>query len=587
MTKIILYLSGAWDEAINNRIEDHDILLYAQGLKAPKGKWKTLEIPKIPTGRESEIARWMLNETSCNYTPEIQSLLECYINDYYSYVIRPLTAAILYINNLARENGVDQLLVISARSESNRFPVTGFQTPESRRGSSTLLMSRLARQLPRLYPNLHVTFAYNNGDLFSREWARIAGLRLANAIFLIAFILRVTWLRFLLRSRIEHPKPGGNLLVVRTLHQIRFASNLGKSNSNFSIVLFPQLTQGVGNLIGDFQKMIDGGIPVVLPSIACHISAIRRTYKEIGAIKRVNALRDSAPLIIDGIAMPFSMGDVEHDVRLMSLPVFYKNLLARIMKRTASKKIVNFELVGNIAGLEAMAARETETELNTVQTALVSAVIHPVFPLSKVFLCDGPHTRKLIQNIGVKRYGEVVFAGPPFRTYATRKCAKISRIAFFTQPYESSITIEIIEEICTWARESDAKIFLRLHPRDKLSIYAPLVERHSGTLIADFNPDISVVINGVDLSITRTSSVAKESLALGCPILLCLWSDFDRMINADYVVRELGKEYISFARNDIRALLDNSSRLSGVAEDISSKIFEGKSVDDLAGHILS
>lgn len=234
-----------------------------------------------------------------------------------------------------------------------------------------------------------------------------------------------------------------------------------------------------------------------------------------------------------------------------------------------------------MAGLEALAARENNSTSHCIQTALISSTPHPVFPCSDYFYSDGICTQKLIEKNGSHKEGIICYAGPPFPVKQMRSLEKIRNIAYFTQPHESNISNSIVTVLGKWANENETKISIKLHPRDKIKLYEKVLKKNNNILYLPQDSDIETIIERSDLVVTRTSSVAKEAIALGCPIVLCQWSDFDRSIIADYIVDDLKTQYRSTNESELLALLNEPNKISNCSSSISARLFAGKTVEDL------
>jgi len=97
---------------------------------------------------------------------------------------------------------------------------------------------------------------------------------------------------------------------------------------------------------------------------------------------------------------------------------------------------------------------------------------------------------------------------------------------------------------------------------------------------------VEELIETSDLTVTRTSSVAKEALALGVPILLCCWSDFDRSVKTDYIVDEPGWRYCATSEREVVALLNDPEPLNVEARALRDRMFGTKTMADLVSSLL-
>lgn len=586
MKKIFLYLSGSWDISISELAGPSDFVLYAPGLRPPEGEWKSRELPKIPFGHERRVADWLVQNLSNCVQSTARDLVECFLNDFYSYSIRPVIAVISALSEFVEQECVSEIIVVTAKTRSYGIPLIGFQTSESLRGSPNLLMARVANLLPKIFPRIKFEYRYVRGDIFCVESVRRLGVGFANIIYFFLFCFKV--LRFDRRYKDVHSVSAfKSIILVRTEHQARFAQRLLNESSAACVAIFPQISQGSLRGLVSLRASLPENVPVCRVSILMLLKAFVASVVDVVRLGGGKRYHDRTVFEVRGVKMPIRFSDLIIDIRLVWTAIFYKNVLSKLLSSTKPDRLINFELVGRMAGLEALAAHENGVEICTVQSALISSVPHTIFPFCDLFYVDSATTLNMIKEIGSKNKGQVLYAGPPYPIKYVRKTSTLNCIAYFTQPYEHEITISIISTLCHWAISNSANVTLRLHPRDRVIHYDELLERFSEVLHCENQKGLEEIIAVNDLCITRTSSVAKEALALGTPILLCLWSNFDRSARADYIVPDPDLGYCAHSDEELVCLLSDPMRLEESAKKLSERMFGGKVLNDLAKDVFN
>lgn len=534
-------------------------------------------IKRLSLGQQQQVTSGLTDyiRHRCN----ANKYLECFINDYYSYSLKPVLSAVVTIEALIKLYNIKSILVITASTNSDLIPLVGFQTTESKRGSTQLLKARLAKQLPKTFPNVEISYQYTKADILCNENIRLLLLGTAGLFLSVFFIFRLIMLRFLNKDTEEK-----NIVLIRTVHQARFARRLLSESNQFSLLIFPQLSQGG---ISNIRASLPNNVDFISPKINEIIMGVFRTVKDIAKLSK-HRCKETYYLNIDGMDIPIEIDSLRKEIIVVSVAILYKNILSQTLARNKLyKKLVNFELVGRMAGLEALAAAEQYKVIETVQTALISSSPLPIFPHSTNFYTDSYQTVKSIQNIGALVKGTVKYEGPPYPVLELEtKEGGLSSIGFFTQPYEIEYTLKILTALCDWAIFNQKKVILKLHPRDDKKLYATLLEKYKGFLFVDEGNTAPNVISQCDLTITRTSSVAKESLALGKPILLCLWSELDRSIRADYIVdSDNGKNFV-YNESDLIDVLDHKlEMIFKISRQSQENIFKSKRIDNLVAQL--
>ncbi len=127
------------------------------------------------------------------------------------------------------------------------------------------------------------------------------------------------------------------------------------------------------------------------------------------------------------------------------------------------------------------------------------------------------------------------------------------RILFFTQPYEESVEQQILKCI---KKFDSKKRGLKLHPRDDESKFVDFMDTFD---IISGKKHIDDYLSEFDVCILRTSSIAQDIILKGIPVIFCLFSDFDKSIQADY----LEENYYGLVHNEeeLRVVLNNPQKL--------------------------
>jgi hypothetical protein len=586
MSRIVFYLSGPWSSSFLPLLNEKDILLCAPGLK-PQGPRKFKELSSVLTDQSAErdIASWLTSINSGGDFPRARELVDCFLNDFYSYSLKPLLALLIELKGQIEKFEPVEVLVITAKSSGQGLPMYGFQTSESLRGSPYLLNSRLAKYLQLSFPAVEFKFHYTKGDFFCNEKCRSLLIGGANLVFGVAFAVKVLWFSRFVTQR--EGKSCGNVVVARTGQQLSFANQIFVG-SDVALAIFPQISQGIFRGWGDAAAEARPGVVKLGVSFKSMQKARAQSRADVAELMNFSRQSNTEVLRIKGLDFLVNLADISREICLVSSVLLYKNMLAEVLLANGATRLVNFELVGRMAGLEALAARKNKISSCSIQTALISAAPHPIFPYSDRFYVDSASTLPMILKNGSKKLGDVLYAGAPYLVSSTRGFRQLKKIAFFTQPYEYQVTKEIISLLCRLLRAENGILSLRVHPRDRRERYFDLMENFPDVLKWDDNNRSAETIKEQDLCVTRTSSVAKEAIAMGSPILLCLWTSFDRSVKADYIVDfEEKNKYCSYGDEDLPFVLKDFTGLATSGEKLASVMFAGKTMTDLASACLN
>lgn len=581
MAQLFIFLAGVWDGKKTGalvRAEDH--VFVGDNVIVPN-EFSIIHREKtLCAAHCAQVSEQLLKALYREHKRQENLVVESFLNDYYSYSLRKMYSIAISIKECISKNKYSKIFLIAPRTSCDSLPMIGFQTTESKRGSPYLLGAYIAKTLPVMLPGTKFSSIKVKGDIFCNNFIRKLTIKAANAAFTVLLACRIVSLHkpFLIT---QVKKNIASVVIIRNVHQARSAERLLSKSCNSIAVVFPQATQG--NIIGlqECIRKIPSHVPIVGLSMADVFLSYLDSKKDLKKLQSNTIKYSDCSISIDGISIDFNVSWLVKEIMLVGIAVFYKRLLTRLIAKFLPMKLVNFELVGRFAGLEAAAAKELKVEVHSIQTALISSVVHPIFPFSEYFYADGIITKTLIENIGTISNGKVVYEGPAINVLPMRSPKTFSKIAYFTQPYEFEISIDIMSALGVWARSRGASIKLKLHPRDEVSDYTQFLEENADVYYLHDSAEIEFLIRDVDVTITRTSSVAKEALALGCPIVLCQWSLFDRSIVADYIVENISHAYCSKTRDELFQMLDLASDTAEYSRVISSLLFGEKTISDL------
>ncbi len=586
MSKIYLYLSGVWP-GDGEFDEDGDDLYYrAPNTDVANSSKNWITLPDRENETEAILAKRLSNLCNELSDEKVRSIVQSFICEYLHYTITPIAAIVSELDSVFKSVNPTKIVMISARS-SGALPMLGFQTAESARGSKHLLYSRIATALPSIFSDQPFCLYNTKGDFWLWEPFRKNVLWLANCIFAFWFVFRIWFLSHLFqKDRKVELTP--MVIFMRVRHQLRFVNQLVSNGIHADVMLIPQLTQGSLKADKEMVEAINKNASQQTITLKMLMRAIRSTRRDTRKLKDVPSQQPKTNNIsIAGRDIPFSWSSFTKEILLASATILHKNIVEEVLKAGNYQRLLNFELVGRFAGLEYAAAQEAGAKAVTLQTAIISDRPHPIFPLSDFFYADSPSNAEMLAEIGVRRNGTVRFAGYPYPIEPVDLDGVIRDISFFTQPYETSATKKILAIVAEHAAQKGMSLKIRLHPRD--------VSEHYDTLLKQWPETISVLPSGnlpqalamSDLCITRTSSVAKEALATGKPIILAMWTDFDRSVKGDYISSEANLDYCARDADDLKRMLDNLQSVQASADELHRQLFAGGSTADLVSSINS
>ena len=579
MTKrIVFHLSGAWNSGIKVSLEDK--VYVAPWIDASRTSNCAQKIELEAGDFEAEICSQFAGLYAKSSIYDSTGMIFCGLNDFYSYSVRQVYSLLIPISKLAEKHSDYEITVVTAKADCEILPMFGFRTSESQRGSKDLVGALVARQMHGLPAFRDSHFEYVKGDALCSDRVRVGLLRAANIAFSILFFFKV----FRLGINAHPASEARTVVLYRNEHQARFAKRIAGADDDVSLCFLPQITQGSFSVlkkevvdISFNKKKLGLSIFEILKAFLSSKKILRRIKGDIAFFEK----ECQSDISVGGLTYPINVAWIAKEFSLLSSLIFYKAILSQLIEKYSIKRIINFELVGNMAGIEALSAREKSASIYTIQTALVSSRPHPVFPVADIFFSDSEETRVLIENIGLISAGVVDYAGPIYEMKNIEGKTGPNNIVFFTQPYEISVTLSILDLLCRWATHKGATILIKLHPRDNRVEYSALLEKYNNCLSISQGRELNELFSWADLSVTRTSSVAKEAITNGCPVILCLWSAFDRSIKSDYINVDLLSDYSSLDSSDLSPLLDSLDRVVKSNSLLQEKISSGKYFKDL------
>lgn len=587
MPKVYVYFGGRISARIISKMTANDLLLWCDEKPSSYIKCESVQVAKDKCPDEdfhlaSSMADLLRNINYLSSYP----YESCFLNGLWNFSIKPpLETAMAFVKDL-KNRKVENVEIIAPEFGCDITPLVGFVTPESRLGSKSVMPAYAAHIFIELWGKECVVFRKAANDIWGNRYSRKAILKTLNIAFAFLFLSKLVFVclfSFLTSSRETQEKP---LFIVRTQHHLRFFKALSRAavDKDIGVMVAPQITKfSFRGYYGLVKESMDSGY-LVAPTLREIVKAIVWTLKDLSAVKK--RARSSACVKIKTScgSFYFNAASISAELPLISVLLLYKNILSMLLGRGEFRSLITFEMVSRMAGLESMAARECGVKSHAIQSALVSPVPHLVFPYSDFFYTDSPAFIDLYKKIGCIKMGDVVSEGGPYKTVSVVNVKKIEKIVFFSQPYENEITKEILKCILVWAKAQYASVVLRLHPRDSESAYSDLLNGFSDVLSLSQNKNVVDDILLADITLTRTSSVAKEALAYGKPVVLCTFTGFDKSVIADYIDQKDG--CVANDLSELSFLLSNFDDVISRNQRLHEKLFMGKDVYTLSKVLL-
>lgn len=581
--RLVLYLSGKWKARFADEFEEGDHLYCAPGFaeQAPGLDWK--ELPRLPEAADvlaKSYAELLLSE-DIDLDRDSRNAL---VNSHFYYGVGPIAAQLQVIDRLISDMKPMSVIVISSSSGVRHIPAIGVVTSESNRGSPNLLGSLVANAIIEAKLELPVERITARGDLLSNAAIRYVVLRFATIALIFIAAMRITL------SPIGTWKCLGNgctaLVCLRSVGQAGHATRIFDGLGQVAAVVIPQFT-GRGKM-HEIAQIVGARTPLFRPTAIDVLYALARSIFTLTPVNRERS-QVKQRLSIGRFSIPISLTDLSRELRLFPHLVFHKTLLERSVRRFNGhiRKLVGFEIMGPFASIEAMAGRACGVQTVVVQTVLVQPRPLPIFPWPDRFYADGVATAESIKHIGQRRPGQVEFVGSPHAVVPLTSDATVRSVVFMSQPYETPQTLSLLRSLSDAARDLGFRIRIRLHPRDDRKNYEPILDGLEDVLEICERKSLAESISTADLCVTRVSSSAKEALAAGKPIMICLWSEFDRTVVADYVARDaLAEHYVATDAARLREIMGDFKQLIAANAALQTRLFGDKGLDALRAAIL-
>ncbi len=584
--KVVLLLAETIPASLYSELSGEDVILVPE--------WLTIEHPHAKIERieplEAELQRTLSDmiESALSQTDwrGAEGIVDAYANDLYAYLFRPLFTVVEALQFVIHGNIEKEVLVVHANRKSGSLPITGFTTLESPRGSKSLLGAFIAHQLRLISPLANrVRFIEVKGDIWCNERFR----KLFLSFLDVALHLRLARELFLLRRfsgaiRDNKGKGGGALsFVVRALHQVRFSIGLAsRIEGNINFIIIPQFTQGSALRVVSELGSLGKNQHIIAPTLFELIASWRSSKIDVGLLKDANGVILDLPWKIDEHMVSFSISGIATEIGTLRVLLTYRRMLGWLMRKASSYQMVNFELVGRMAGIDRLAADDANASLTTVQTALIADIKLPVFPFAHRFYVDGPMTMDTLRGVGSIGRGEVRYGGAVVKLHPMTPQKPDGILAYFTQPYEYADTMNILKDLISICYEQKRRLLIKLHPRDAPASYTWISKHASIVNIISRDIPADSVIKQADICLTRTSSVAKEALAFGRPVILCQWSDLDRSTVTDFNSKTSGRDHRVRNLHELRSVLSDPMGLERTAIELRKIIFGDRDIEQLA-----
>lgn len=582
--RLVLYLSGKWDVTYARDFGPDDLLFCAPGFseQAPDFDWH--ELPRLPRGSFYDLAKAYTDLLQTDGDDDLDGdLAWALANTQFEYGVCPIAALLLEIDRLIDAEAPRSLVVIASKSSLRHIPAIGVVTKESSRGSPNLLGALAARAIVEAKLDLPVEWVVTRGDPLCVPAIRYSVFRLATIALILLAAIRI------MRSPIgtwEALRQDCQVVVgVRSAGQAGHASRIFGGIGRIAALVIPQFTGR--NMMHEIARVAGERLTVFRPTNRDLLRALRTA---IFARSRSAGRREGgkSQLAVGRFRLPVSRAGLIRELRLFPILRYHKALMELSLARLAGlRTLVGFEIKGPFATVEAMAGRSAGLRTAAVQTVLVPPRPLPVFPWPDLFFADAVASADTIRQIGQRNMGQVAFVGSPHVVEPIRSSLPLRSVVFLSQPYETPQALSLVQTLVEAARHFGFKIRIRLHPRDDRENYRPVLEGAEDVLAICDRNTLAESISGADLCVTRVSSSAKEALAAGNPVVICLWSEYDRSIVADYIARDdLAARYITTDSASLWRVLGNADQLVAASVELQARLFKDDGVEAIREAVL-
>ncbi len=577
--RLILYLSGRWKRAHDAALGAGDILWRGPDTDEPPGTGPWQVLPRLPRDEAPLLSQYVALWASTGM-PAGEDFARALANKHYLYGVLAVAAQIEAVSRLIDEHRPAEVLIFSARPSHEPVPAVGFANSESAAGSRDLIGAIVAGVLEGQMTGCKVRIETLAGDLMMNPRIRRPLMRAATTALVGLSALK------LMIGRLSRPAPGragvGTMVFVRTREHARHGARVFAGRRDVVALVTPQFTQGGARGILD---ALGEAMPAAFPSLAATIRALAAALLP----SRRSAPGASTAMNCAGFTYRVSLASVQRDLHVTRLYTFQRALIsASVRDYPDLRACAGFEVQGPFAWIEGCEPRRRGLSSMTIQSVLVQGRPIPLFPCADRFFADSAPNAGLLAGVGAEAPGRVVYAGPPFLVQPMRAQGPVTRIGFFTQPYEHALAAQVLDRLCETAAQTGAEVVLRLHPRDTAAPYAAVMARHGALCTLSSGEPLSDLIGRLDLCVTRTSSVTKEALASGKMVLNVLISDFDRAISADYLPGEgaaYGGGTIARSLDEIGTRIMAREQLAADSAALAQHLFAGLTLADFLREI--
>jgi hypothetical protein len=256
------------------------------------------------------------------------------------------------------------------------------------------------------------------------------------------------------------------------------------------------------------------------------------------AVSRLTNLSVDKHINYDNMQIPY-----RDSLKEMCISYFEVDLLECAQSRFISKCDLNdnsilftSEMYTPFAYSHARLGKELNIKTVQLQTTNMFVVYEPNFLYCDYFIFN---SRTLVESYKEK-YPENAEKTPFLGNFMVEKPSseiksfeKLSRVLYFTQPLtDEDIEQEILKKLCMLSEELHFTLLVKLHPRDtraKLANFEGLLK------VVDESASFDDYMRGIDVCVLKTSSIASKIVLKGVPILYCLYSEWARNGELDYI----------------------------------------------------
>ncbi|UPR33121.1 hypothetical protein ISX50_08150 [Vibrio cyclitrophicus] len=507
-----------------------------------------------------------------------------YSDIFYENLVLP---AIKLIKFVEKEIGIgSSFYIYGAKISGKGLPVAGYKNKELNVGSKYLLGGFLFNVLYQSYRgDCSVIFYGRSGDLLCSYLFRRAALTFVDILSGLLLLTKISVLKFFFRNFRENDNKASLLYILRTPHQIRYAIEFSeianeKFNKDSKFLLLPQARQGgIKAIVEQFsQSNSTPYLPRLNTLFNCFFKFATRNLIN----KRTSELKGDLIIQTGKKNFSISLNETIRELNCLFCDDIYSTVLNDVLEKRSDliEKVVSFSMKGRYTTYEYYSCKKSNLHYDIVQTASLSNTTSAVFPLSNRFFVDSLSTFNSLK-MGLKRNGGVVYSGCPYPIEKSRKLLESRDITFFTQPYDLLSTKLFLDKFSIWCSDNNFNLFVKLHPRDDKKNYFDL---EGITIFSDDIP-LKNVIERSMVSITRTSSVIIESLALGKPVIPLMLSNYDMAVDVGYLNLIRSAKLYCRDEKEVGNLISDNSNLLDMMTNLQLKLFDSKDIHSLVSEV--